>query len=101
VLEKVRDSEQKFFGSFFQKRTSFFLKNAPLPVGHRETKLQNSGVAQAKLTYNTCGSGVASGASCSIAAPIDNDEAYSCYFLTTASTAALRGQGNRVKAGKL
>jgi hypothetical protein len=25
-LRKVRDSDQKFFGSFFQKRTAFFLQ---------------------------------------------------------------------------
>ena len=44
-----------------------------------------------KLYYNSCGSGVAPGASCSIAAAVGNNEAYSCYIQTTTTTAALRG----------
>ncbi len=43
------------------------------------------------LTYNTCGSSIAPYSSCGLAANIQNNQAYSCVFNTTSSTAALRG----------
>jgi hypothetical protein len=57
------------------------------------------GTATPDLSYNTCGSGIAAGATCSIAAQVDSKEAYSCYFQTTTTTAALRGSMDLRKNG--
>ncbi len=43
------------------------------------------------LTYNTCGSSIAGGTSCGLAANVSNTQAYACTFATSGSAAALRG----------
>ena len=45
----------------------------------------------APLTYNTCGSSIAAGTSCGLAANVANTQAYTCTFTTSGSAATLRG----------